>query len=80
MPRIVAPAAVMTISQKLSWASGQWYLRRRSMTRTTSVVIVSEVVEVDEREREEGRKGGGRGGERGRAPSLYPRGRYYTGE
>ncbi len=39
MPSSVAAPAIMTISQKLSWASGQWYLRRRSVTRTISVVM-----------------------------------------
>ena len=30
----------MTMSQKLSWASGQWNFRRRSVTRTISVVML----------------------------------------
>lgn len=42
-PTCVAPAAHMTISQKFSWASGHWYLRRRSTTRITSVVVIVEV-------------------------------------
>jgi len=61
MPSSVAAAAIMTISQKLSWASGQWYLRRRSVTRTISVVMWRVVETV-------GRRGG-----RGRRACLEDR-------
>lgn len=39
MPRQVAAEAIMMKSQKFSCASGQWYIRRRSATRWTSIVL-----------------------------------------
>lgn len=38
MPRHVAADAIMMKSQKFNCASGQWYIRRRSATRWTSIV------------------------------------------
>lgn len=40
MPRTTEDAMIMMTSQKLSWASGQWYFRRR-WTVTISVVAIS---------------------------------------
>lgn len=48
IPNVVAAAASMMISQKLSWASGQWYFRRRSTTRT-SVIFAVVVVGLKEK-------------------------------
>ena len=42
-PRQVADAASMMMIHMLSWASGQWYFRRRSTT-TTSVMFVGLLV------------------------------------
>lgn len=39
MPRQVAADAIMMKSQKFSCASGQWYIRRRSATRWTPIVL-----------------------------------------
>lgn len=49
IPTSVAPAASMTRSHAFSWASGQWYFRRRSRTRiTVSLAIFSGRVDVEE--------------------------------
>lgn len=60
IPRMVAPEAIIISSQKLSWASGQWYLRRRSRTRIT----VSRAMFVV----------GGGIGEEGREGEVFPGG------
>lgn len=64
IPNSVADAAAITISQMFSCASGQWYFRRRSTTRTTSVAIVG-MVEEKGRERSYGcSRMGGMGNQR----------------
>ena len=47
-PRVVPADASIMMSQKLSWASGQWYFRRRSTT-TMSVAMVSPVATIESR-------------------------------
>lgn len=39
MPTMVAAEAIMTMSHKFSWASGQWYFRLRSDTRRITVSV-----------------------------------------